>query len=139
MHHEVQRGLIQLGEQIRQPGLLVGQISQVTDEGKGKSARRRVLGGARLAVACSTHAQQHAEEERSKHAVCGHCSLPFRGRDGHQPPWKTPNASLQLLPEAGAQRTLEAVSCKALISVFQGAEHVISPYMTTYIFWGYES
>jgi hypothetical protein len=25
-----------------------------------------------------------------------------------------PNASLQLLPEAGAQRTLEAVSCKAL-------------------------
>ena len=24
------------------------------------------------------------------------------------------NASLQLLPEAGAQRTLEAVSCKAL-------------------------
>jgi len=26
----------------------------------------------------------------------------------------TPNASLQLLPEAGAQRTLEAVSCKAL-------------------------
>ena len=26
----------------------------------------------------------------------------------------TSNASLQLLPEAGAQRTLEAVSCKAL-------------------------
>ena len=26
-----------------------------------------------------------------------------------------PNASLQLLPEAGAQRTLEAVSCKALL------------------------
>jgi hypothetical protein len=26
----------------------------------------------------------------------------------------TPNASLQLLLEAGAQRTLEAVSCKAL-------------------------
>jgi len=26
----------------------------------------------------------------------------------------TPNASLQLLPKAGAQRTLEAVSCKAL-------------------------
>jgi hypothetical protein len=25
-----------------------------------------------------------------------------------------PNASLQLLSEAGAQRTLEAVSCKAL-------------------------
>jgi hypothetical protein len=25
------------------------------------------------------------------------------------------NASLQLLPEAGAQRTLEAVSCKALL------------------------
>jgi hypothetical protein len=25
-----------------------------------------------------------------------------------------PNASLQLLPKAGAQRTLEAVSCKAL-------------------------
>jgi transposase len=28
-----------------------------------------------------------------------------------------PNASLQLLPEAGAQRTLEAVSCKALIMI----------------------
>jgi hypothetical protein len=28
-----------------------------------------------------------------------------------------PNASLQLLPEAGAQRTLEAVSCKALILI----------------------
>jgi hypothetical protein len=27
---------------------------------------------------------------------------------------KRHNASLQLLPEAGAQRTLEAVSCKAL-------------------------
>jgi hypothetical protein len=26
-----------------------------------------------------------------------------------------PNASLQLLPEAGAERTLEAVSCKALL------------------------
>jgi hypothetical protein len=28
-----------------------------------------------------------------------------------------PNASLRLLPEAGAQRTLEAVSCKALILI----------------------
>jgi hypothetical protein len=27
------------------------------------------------------------------------------------------NASLQLLPEAGVQRTLEAVSCKALILI----------------------
>src|SRR5262245_7431604 len=33
-------------------------------------------------------------------------------------PWK-PNASLQLLPEAGAQRTLEAVSCKALFGSVQ--------------------
>src|SRR5262245_62082116 len=29
----------------------------------------------------------------------------------------TPNASLQLLSEAGAQRTLEAVSCKALLGL----------------------
>ena len=28
---------------------------------------------------------------------------------------QTPNASLHLLPEAAAQRTLEAVSCKALL------------------------
>src|SRR5260370_13996613 len=28
-----------------------------------------------------------------------------------------PNASLQLLPKAGAQRTLEAVGCKALILI----------------------
>jgi hypothetical protein len=38
-----------------------------------------------------------------------------------------PNASLQLLPKAGAERTLEAVSCKALFGSawgrdrFQGA------------------
>ena len=35
-------------------------------------------------------------------------------RQGFLPSTLAPNASLQLLPEAEAQRTLEAVSCKAL-------------------------
>src|SRR5262249_9581075 len=95
MHHEGQGGLIQFSEQIRQPGFLYGKISKVTNEGKDKSARRSILGGERLAVACGTHAQQHAEEESTEHEVCCHRSLPFRGRDFHQPLWKTPNTSAQ--------------------------------------------
>jgi hypothetical protein len=35
-----------------------------------------------------------------------------------------PNASLQLLPEAGAEWTLEAVSCKAMLGVLSSLVHL---------------
>ena len=47
-----------------------------------------------------------------------HTASPLAGlRDSHGLFWAVlaPNASLQLLPEAGAERTPEAVSCKALL------------------------
>ena len=37
---------------------------------------------------------------------------------------RTPNASLQLLPEAGAKRRLEAVSCKVLFGSYTAAAAV---------------
>jgi hypothetical protein len=80
MDNESHRSLVQLGEQIFKPWLVLRTIAKTTDDGESKPSTRRVLYRERFTVLGCARAEKKGQEDRTQNEALRHRSSPFRGK-----------------------------------------------------------